>query len=160
MKTENTFARMIMASFAAVLFASVSVAAGEWNVNKDNIVLDGYDVVAYQNADKPIKGSKDFSLKYDGVTFYFANKDNMEAFKSNPEKYAPAFNGFCAFGVAMHKAKVPTNPATFKMYNGKLLLFFNDMYEGKKVNTKLMWNGDEAKLYTTAVKNWKELAKK
>ena len=49
------------------------------------------------------------------------------------------------------------DPATFKIQNGKLLLFFNDMYEGKKVNTKPMWEKTPGELYQDATVTWPTL---
>ena len=52
---------------------------------------------------------------------------------------------------------MPTNPKTFKIYHGELLLFFNDVYNGEKVNTKIMWNQGEKGLYAEAVRVWPTL---
>ena len=129
----------------------------KWNVNKDNVVLDGYDVVAYFHADQPARGQADLSAEHDGVKFYFSSEENQAAFQKEPGRYAPQFGGFCAFGVAANKAKVPTDPRTFKIHDGELLLFFNDMYQGKPVNTKIMWNHDEQNLYKQAAQTWPTL---
>lgn len=50
--------------------------------------------------------------------------------------------------------KVPADPGTFKMHNGKLLVFFNNMYKRKKFNTKIPWNGAEQLLHAKARQNW------
>lgn len=146
------------AKFAAVFILSISSAfAGTWNTNKANVVLDGYDVVAYRNADKAVKGSAKYASEYDGVKFYFSNAQNLAAFKQDPTLYLPKYNGFCAFAVGAKNAKVPANPDTFKLYNGELLVFFNDMWDGQKFNTKVPWNNDEKALYSKAETNWKSL---
>lgn len=41
-----------------------------------------------------------------------------------------------------------------------LLLFFNDMYEGKKMNTKTMWDKDQTKTHKLADANWSKMMKK
>ncbi len=143
---------------AVLLLMSPIVAiaeGGRWYSNADGVVLGGHDVVAYFSADAPVQGSADYQARHDGVTFYFSNADNLAAFRAEPEKYLPKYGGFCAFGMAMKNAKVPTDPETFKIYNGELLLFFNDEYEGKQVNTKIMWNADEAELFAKAEQNWR-----
>ena len=146
------------AKLAVLFILSISSAfAGTWNTNKANVVLDGYDVVAYRNVDKAIKGSARYTASYDGVKFYFSNAKNLATFKKNPAQYVPKYNGYCAFAVGANNAKVPANPDSFKLYNGELLVFFNDMYKGEKFNTKIPWNGDEKKLYSKAESNWKSL---
>ena len=53
----------------------------------------------------------------------------------------------------MKNATVPSNPETFKLYNGKLYLFFNDYYEGTAFNTIMPWNSDEEKLKKASLNN-------
>ena len=146
--------------FANLLFLLIvlpfSLLAGDWNTNKAGVVLDGFDVVSYREDDKAIKGSSKYAVKYDGVKFHFANRDHRDMFVENPRKYAPKYNGYCAFAMGAKGGKVPANADTFKMYNGELLVFFNDLYDGKKFNTKIPWNGDEKSLYANAEKNWKK----
>jgi hypothetical protein len=50
--------------------------------------------------------------------------------------------------VGAKNAKVPADPKTFNLYNGELLVFFNDLWEGQKFNTKVPWNQQEQELYT------------
>ena len=135
------------------------VFAGDWNTNKDNVVLDGHDVVAYHAMDKPVKGSAIFQTEYDGVKFFFSDAKNQAAFAKDPQKYAPKYNGYCAFAVSAKNAKVPANADTFKIHNGDLLVFFNDDYEGQKFYTKVPWNADEKSMYSNAQKNWAGLSK-
>lgn len=152
--------RIIVSYTLALLAISFDAAAGSWNTNDQNVILDGHDVVAYHTMDQPVKGSADLAASYDGVQFHFANAANLAAFKAEPAKYAPKFNGYCAFAAAHHNAKVPANADTFKLYNGELLMFFNDLNEGKKFNTKVPWNGNEQAFYATANENWKTLEAK
>jgi YHS domain-containing protein len=129
----------------------------QWNSDEHGVVLGGYDVVAYHTQGQPVRGRSAFAARHEGGTFYFSSQENLAAFEKQPGQYAPRFGGFCAFGVAANKAKVPVDPATFKIQNGELLLFFNDMYEGKKVNTKPMWEQDPDKLYREATATWPTL---
>ena len=110
------------------LTASVAMAAA-WNTNAGKVVLDGYDVVAYHTEDRAVKGLSRYTARFDGVKFQFATKANMDAFVKTPAVYAPKYNGFCAFAVGAKGAKVPANPDSFKLYNGELLVFFNDLYK-------------------------------
>ena len=154
--------RMMLTCLGGLILSLVAAGtsaagAASWNTNEEGLVLDGYDVVAYFNQDRAVEGRPDLSAKHDGVRFLFSSQDNLVAFREDPGKYTPKFGGFCAFGVAANKAKVPTNPTTFKIYNGELLLFFNDVYQGQKVNTKVLWNQNERDLYEEATETWPTL---
>ncbi len=130
---------------------------GKFFVDENNVANSGYDIVAYFTDYKAIEGTKDHSAQHDGVTYYFASEEHKTMFEKDPAHYLPEYGGYCAFGMAKMNSKVPTNPETFKIYNGKLYLFFNDLYEGKKFNTIIPWNGDEVNFKTTADKNWEAM---
>ena len=144
--------------FLAVLAMSTSSFA-QTNVyaNDQNIALNGYDVVAYFNQYDAIRGNNGHSVDLDGTTYYFSSADNATVFKTNPSAYLPAYGGYCAFAVAMKGAKVPSDPHTFKIRDGKLYLFFNDYYEGKPFNTIIPWNGNESASIAKANTNWKTM---
>lgn len=150
-KIAGVFASLI------IVLCPLTVFAGDWNTNEQGVVLNGYDVVSYRTDDKAVEGSADFLAEHDGVAFYFVNQVNKNLFIENPEAYTPKYNGYCAFAIGKNGAKVSANPETFKMYNGELLVFFNDMYEGNKFNTKVPWNQDESELYSKAQHNWVNL---
>ena len=127
------------------------------NKNDQGVVIDGYDVVSYFTEDRAVRGRKELGIEHEGATFYFSSQENQELFRASPDRYSPKFEGFCAFGVAAHKMRVPSDPRTFKIYNGELLLFFNDLHEGNPVNTKVMWNANEQQLYDDASRAWPTL---
>lgn len=151
--------KSLLVKSAVILVLLTSIAsAGDWNTNDQNVVLDGYDVVAYHTMAKAVKGSEAFAMDYDGATFYFVSADHLKAFDENPGKYAPKYNGYCAFAVGAKNAKVPSDPQTFKLYNGELLVFFNDLWDGQPFNTKVPWNQQEKDLYAQAEDNWRGLS--
>jgi len=139
-----------------VLLSNLAFAS-QWHTNDAGHVLDGYDAVAYQTTNAPVKGTTEYAVEYDEGVFLFSSKENMKTFSENPVKYAPKYNGYCAFAMATKGAKVPANADTFKMYNGELLMFFNDLYDGSKFNTIVPWNSGEKTYYNDAEKNWKNL---
>lgn len=150
-KLKSLFLLFIVVMFS---FAVNAQNQGKYFTDKNGVAIKGYDVVAYFTDYKAVEGSEKHSLKYDGVTFYFANEEHKNMFKKEPAHYLPQYGGYCAFGMAKMNSKVPTDPHTFKIVDGKLYLFFNDLYEGKKFNTIVPWNGDEANLKKAADKNW------
>ena len=139
-----------------VLMSSSGWAGGVWK-GQNKLAIGGYDVVAYHTTNSATRGHKRFSLKHKGDMFYFSSAENRKLFKSNPNKFLPKYDGYCAFAVAKMNKKVPPNPETFKIYNGKLLLFYNDFWEGAPFNTIVPWNQNELAMYPMAEKNWKKL---
>jgi YHS domain-containing protein len=127
------------------------------NTNAQGVLLNGYDVVAYFNANEAIVGAPQHATSHGGARLHFASDENLQAFKSDSEKYMPKFGGYCAFAVANGKGGVPANPKTFKIYHGELLMFFDDLYEGKRFNSSVAWNADERSLYDKAQANWPAL---
>jgi len=146
---------------AAVVTLSVNnILAQKVNSNKEGIANNGYDVDNYFTTNTASKGNKTYSVKHNGATYYFVNAANLKQFEENPNKYLPQYDGYCAFAVAKMNKKVPVNPETFRIDDGKLYLFFNDLWEGKPFNTIVPWLNNEAEMEKTAISNWKTLKNK
>jgi peroxiredoxin Q/BCP len=123
----------------------------EYNLGKDNLALEGYDVVSYFNG-KPLEGKKELSAQYAGVTYYFADAKNRDAFLAAPEKYRPAYGGWCATAMALGK-KVEVSPENYKITNGRLFLFYKNFIS----NALSDWNKDEPNNIVAADKYWRTL---
>jgi len=130
---------------------SDAVRAKEFNVKK-NIAIEGYDPVSYFKG-KPAEGKSQFRITQHGVTYLFATQDNLNAFKANPDKYEPAYGGWCAFAMGDSGEKVKIDPETYKIVDGKLYLFYNFWLN----NTLESWNKNENALKAQADKNWKKI---
>ena len=97
--------------------------SGEVYATKEG-AIDGYDPVAFFTDQKPVKGKKEISYVWNGATWYFASQENAKAFKQQPEKYAPQYGGYCAYGTADgHKA--PTKIDTWTVVENKLYFNYN-----------------------------------
>lgn len=142
---------LVLAFFA--LFSN-SILAQVEAVDKAGLVIGGYDLVSYHKTNKAEKGSVKYSEKIGDKTYYFSCKNNAKAFKTNPKKYLPECDGYCAWGVAEKDSKFSINPETFKIVNNKLYLFFNGDFNGQQVNTLDIWNKDEAKYLKAIDKKW------
>jgi YHS domain-containing protein len=87
----------------------------------DGKAIKGYDPVPFFKESKPVKGLNNLSYQWQNATWLFSNNENLEAFKASPEKYAPQYGGYCAYGTADgHKA--PTQADTWTVVNGNLYL--------------------------------------
>lgn len=146
--------------FAIVLIALNSLSTNGQVVDpvgKDKVANGGYDMVAYFTDEAAVKGSKEFTTDYHGAKYRFASAEHMKLFKAAPENYLPVCDGYCAWGVAEKGKKVPVNPQTFKIINGKLHLFFNGDFNGSPLNTLTEWNKNESKLLMDIDAKWAKL---
>ena len=76
----------------------------------------------------------------------------LNAFKANPEMYAPQFGGYCAYGMANgHKA--PTDPQAWSIIDNKLYLNYSK-------DVQKTWKTKSPEYIQTANKNWPELKDK
>lgn len=101
---------------AALAFAAVTgtAHAGEQFVDKSGVANFGYDVVAYHTTFEATKGSAAYAATYNGVPFWFASAENRDRFTANPEAYAPAYDGHCAYALTDHK-KLTVDPEAFSI---------------------------------------------
>ncbi|MEL7012958.1 MAG: YHS domain-containing (seleno)protein [Pseudomonadota bacterium] len=116
-----------VATIATVASLGTAHAADEFFLSnpEKNIAISGYDAVAYHTVGAPTKGSADYKYEHDGVTWKFASAENLEMFKADPAKFAPAYGGWCAVGTGKAK-KIPTQPHLFKIVDGQLYLNSSD----------------------------------
>ena len=119
------------------------------NLGKNNIALKAYDPVSYFTEKEPLKGDKDIYSDYKGIRYHFATTANKATFDTSPDKYEPAYGGWCAYAVGKGYT-ADANPKTYKIIDDKLYVFYNNGL----VNTLKRWNKDEAKLYPSSIENW------
>ena len=134
----------------ALLLVSHAVIAGDF-FEDDGSALRGYDPVSYFDDGQPTKGSPEFSYVYKGSKFTFATRDHQRQFAANPEKYAPQYGGFCAYGTS-NGYKVSTQPDAFKVVDGKLYLNYD-----RKVQE--IWSKDVPGNIARANEKWPEVSK-
>ncbi len=114
----------------AVGIAAGTAHAGDQYVDQTGFAASGYDVVAYRSLEQApvgapqpagIAGNAGITADWNGATFAFASEENRETFLSDPEHYAPQYDGHCAYGVAKG-GKVPGNPNLWRIVDDKLYL--------------------------------------
>ncbi len=141
-KMLMTLSLLAMISITPSVFALDPVYTGFFS----NDAIKGYDTVAYFTENKPIKGSKEFSLEYKGANWLFSSQENLALFKANPEMYAPQYGGYCAYAVSQNNT-ASIKPELFTIHEGKLYLNYN-----KSINDK--WVKDKVSYIEAADKNW------
>lgn len=146
--------KLLMITGLALLVSAQIIAQKAQVFNTDGTAIHGYDAVAFFTTGKPEEGVAQFTYKWMDVNWQFASNKNLEAFKAAPEKYAPQYGGYCAYGTADgdgHKA--PTEIDTWTIAGDKLYFNYNK-------NVKNMWMKDQKRLIEKADKNWPELKDK
>lgn len=144
------FVAIALAAGVLNLWAATAVA-GEY-FEKEGVALRGYDPVSYFTLNEPQQGVAAHAHVHKGSTFWFASEGNRKLFAADPEKYAPQFGGYCAFGVAKGGYKVSTQPDAFAVVDGKLYLNYNG-------EVQTLWQKDVPGFIKTAEKKWPATAK-
>ena len=106
-------------SLALLLTGFDGIAVGQ--SPSESLAIKGYDTVAYFNADKAVKGIESFTYQWHGLTWHFSTKENRDLFAAGPEKYAPQYDGYCAWALTEAR-KAITDPEVWKIVDGKLYL--------------------------------------
>lgn len=112
----------------------------------DGVAIAGYDAVAYFTDAKAVEGTKRHSFDWYGATWHFVSEANRDIFAEDPEKYAPQYGGYCAFGVSRGYA-VKVDPTAWKIARGKLYLNYNHEVQAE-------WAKDIAGHIEKADANW------
>ena len=109
----------------AVLAASTAWAAQPTIYTPgDGLAVTGYDPVAYFTESRPVEGSAEHSLDWQGATWHFATAESRDRFKADPERYAPQFGGYCAWAVSQGYT-ASADPQAWKIVDGKLYLNYS-----------------------------------
>jgi YHS domain-containing protein len=153
MKQTRLFTLALMLTLSVGFIFAQTDDARKKNYNiKKNVAIEGYDPVSYFD-NKPREGKSNFALQQHGITYWFSSQANLSKFKISPEKYEPAYGGWCAYAMGETGEKVKIDPETYKIVEGKLHLFYN--FWGN--NTLNDWNKNENTLKAKGDQNWKKL---
>lgn len=147
----SAFAIVMAVLLLQVTLHSAVVIAAEpvytpWYSNK---AIKGYDAVAYFTQGIAVKGDKNFTFRWREADWYFASAEHRDMFMLDPEKFAPQYGGFYAYGIA-EGHKVGVDPEQFTVYEGKLYLNFN-----ASVNRK--WRKRMLEYIESADQEWSEM---
>ena len=142
----------IATTLAAVVFVVVAAAPASAAINTTlfGVAIHGYDPVAYHTVGRPVEGSKAFTHEWKGATWRFANAAHRDLFAADPERYAPAYGGYCAYAVAQG-GKADIDPNAWSIVDGQLYLNLNPRIQR-------LWQQDIAGYIARADANWPQLA--
>jgi len=142
--------KVLLIASGLVFISNVFAADMDVNTDKNDMAIKGYDPVAYFTLGKATKGSINYTTTHKGAIYQFVSEDNRNLFDSNPDKYAPQFGGYCAFGVSKEK-KFDTDPTAWKIIEDKLYLNLNSQVQQR-------WLKDSENLIKDAKEYWREIA--
>ncbi len=163
MTTSTPFSasrRFTLALGAGALIASTAAfAAAPINTLKNSLfggstdtAINGYDTVAYFTLSKPVKGLDSLVTEWMGAKWKFSSQAHLDLFKAAPEKYAPQYGGYCAFGVSRGYL-VKVEPDQFTVLEGKLYLNYD-------ADVQKQWLKDPAGYIKLADAKFADLLKK
>jgi YHS domain-containing protein len=87
----------------------------------DGAALSGYDAVAYQDEGAAVRGEASITTDWNGATWRFATPAHLAQFREDPARYAPAFDGHCAYAVSEGR-KRGGMPELWQVAGGRLYL--------------------------------------
>lgn len=157
----------MMITLAALLTPSVllaqpdlaNVSAPVPSIDSRGTAIGGYDVVAYLDYGEATQGSPEIFYDYQNTfRFRFASKITMKRFMSDPDRYMPAFGGYCALSLGLDQGEIPdkkpglyrAEPTIYKVVGERVYLFENP-------EALERWNQDEEKYRSRAEANWNAL---
>lgn len=115
------FQRLLLGSSLGLWTWTAGGAPGPVVEPPDALAIRGYDAVAYFTQGQAKKGRVDMTFHWRNRTWRFATPENRTLFAADPRRYAPQYDGYCAW--AMSEARrAETDPEVWKIVDGKLYL--------------------------------------
>lgn len=142
----NRFSLKAIIATALLGFASTSFAGVDTETDENGVILAGHDAVAYFTQGKPVQGKADYTAVHNDAVYRFSSAQNRDLFSENPEKYAPMYGGFCAYGTTFGK-KFEIDGKAFKIVGGKLFV-------NKNLDVLKAWSQDIPKHLVEANDEW------
>ncbi len=130
--------RRISQVASAMLCTSVLSLAVAETGQTTVIGLQGYSPVSYLDDNRAEPGSPRFTVEHAGITYFLTSAKQAERFRSSPERYLPAYGGYCAYGCAVD-GKFTPDPTNFKVIAGRTHLFLRN----DQLDTKLLWEKED-----------------
>lgn len=148
MLTRRTTLGLLLAA-PAVLLARPVFAAEPEVYSDAGVALRGTDPVAYFTDAAAVAGAAAFALMWKGTEWRFASAQNREAFEMNPDRFAPAFGGYCAYAMSQgHYAS--TVPQAWTIHENRLFLNYS-------TEVRAIWQSDVPGHVARADRFWAEL---
>lgn len=141
--------RLIVLTLVLLCLAARGAAAGErWNSGEGALLLHGFDPVSYFDG-TPTLGQERYAARHSGARILFATAENLQRFRQDPERFLPAYGGYCAYGVRMGK-KFDIDPLAWAIVDGKLYLMLDR-------STRALWQRQRDQNIKIANRTWQSI---
>lgn len=140
------FAGLALTTAIAVLDVDAELNASP---AQQDAAIGGYCPVAYLAMNTAVKGDPAYASEHGGLRFLLTNADAKAMFDAEPDKYVPAYNGWCATAIAQGM-KLESDPTLFTVHDGRAYLFSNAEAKG-------MFDVDPAGTVATADAAWRRM---
>lgn len=138
----------LLLMFGIVLMQSGCTTLKTPTFADDGGAIRGYDPVAYHTERRPVKGDPAYTHRYNDAVWSFSSRENLELFRSDPERYAPQYGGYCAYGMSRGYV-VSTDPDAWTIEDGRL-------YPNYSLGVRRTWLQDIPGNVARADVNWRE----
>ena len=143
---------VVMLLFVAVTYSQQNAKPIDLVYSTKDGAIQGYDPVAYFTDGKPVQGKTDLVYVWKDATGHFTSDEHRALFEQNPEKYAPQFGGYCAYGWSKgYNAKI--DPVAWTILDDKLYLNYN-------LDVKSKWDEKRSEYIELATKYYQEAVEK
>jgi hypothetical protein len=143
---------LLVAWFGLVALFGSALAADQTAPSAPRLAIKGYDPVAYFTEGRPTPGLPAFEQVWENARWRFASAANRDRFTADPDRYAPQYGGYCAYGIA-NGARFEVDPEAWAIVDGKLYLNYSK-------GTLKDWASDRAANIKRADANWPTLRSK
>jgi len=134
-----------------LVFTQQAVSQNSSIYQTNGVAINGYDPVAYFLDNQAVPGLESHSLNWSGSRWLFSSQAHLDSFRLAPERFAPQYGGYCAYGLSENH-KSPTKPDAWTIVGNKLYLNYNLKIKG-------YWSKDIPGRIKAADLNWTELKK-
>jgi len=116
----------------------------------EGYAIGGHDPVSYFLDGEPKKGLLAISHRWREATWLFSTVAHRDLFVADPLQYAPAYGGWCAYGVAEGYAAESDPENAWAIHEGKLYLNWD-------AEVARDWRLETATLLAKSEANWPEV---
>lgn len=146
MLSRRTMLGLFALAPAALALPRAARAAEPMVFQAGGPAINGIDPVAYFAEQGPVPGDASITHDWNGATWRFATAANRDAFAAEPERYAPAFGGYCAFA-ASRGYLAPTIPEAWSIHEGRLFL-------NASLRARRLWTAELPDVIAAGEANW------
>ena len=145
--------RFLVITIVLVFTAGYALAGDLVNADPHSrIAMEGYDPVAFFTDSRATKGNPSIGAEREGYTYLFASEKHKAMFLAQPEKYLPAYGGYCAYGVSLGYL-FPVDISTWEIVDGRLVFQYSP-------DIRKVFAEDKDGNYRKADQNWPKLVRK